>query len=167
MALNLDWLKKEKHSDKKAIRSDSMDFNASLPYDLLKWQYTIENKNYRLFNNRYKNDAIARRIVAKPAEDATRNGFRLVIPDNPEKQDKYQDALDKLLSLIHITFGIEETENSDADLQKPVNNNCIRDVTFVHAFGQTHISKSIYNDDPTDKNYQKEKSIRIRPTNSA
>ncbi|WP_278956362.1 anti-CBASS protein Acb1 family protein [Lactobacillus apis] len=182
MALNLDWLKKEKHSDKKAIRSDSMDFSASLPYDHLNWQYTIENKNYKLFNNRYKNDAIARRIVAKPAEDATRNGFRLVIPDDPEKQDKYQDALDKLRlgdaltkQLIYqrlhgdgyITFGIEETGNGDADLQKPVKNDCIRDVTFVHAFGQTHISQSVYNDDPTDKNYQKEKSIKIRPTNSA
>lgn len=182
MALNLDWLKKGKQSGKKAIRSDNMDFTASLPYDHLKWQHTIENKNYKLFNNRYKNDAIARRIVAKPAEDATRNGFRLVIPDDPEKQDKYQDALDKLRlgdaltkQLIYqrlhgdgyITFGIEETGNGDADLQKPVKNDCIRDVTFVHAFGQTHISQSVYNDDPTDKNYQKEKSIKIIPTNSA
>lgn len=181
MGLKLSWFKKDHKSKKSEARIDKMDLNPSVPYDFLKWHSTFDTQNYKLLDNQYKNDAIARRIVAKPAEDATRNGFRLVIPDDPKKQDQYQDALDKLrlgdvltkqviYQRLHgdgyITFGIDETKNIKADLSKPVNKDNIVNVTFVHAFGQSNIAQYQYNDNPTDKDYQKEQSIKIRPVNS-
>lgn len=167
---------------KKNVRSDGMNLDPNTAYSYLEWQFEHENKqDYDLLNNQFKHDAIARRVVAKPAEDATRNGWRLVIPDDPKKQDAYQDALDKLRltdvltqQLIYqrlhgdgyITFGIEEKNNNGGDLNKPLEPNNIKDVTFVHAFGQNNIQNTQYTDDPTDINYKKEQRITITPTKS-
>lgn len=167
---------------KKNVRRDALDMDPNTTYSYLKWKMEHDNvQDYNLLNNQFKHDAIARRVVAKPAEDATRNGWRLVIPDDPKKQDAYQDALDKLRlndvltqQLIYqrlhgdgyITFGIDEKNNNQGNLNKPLAPENIKDVTFVHAFGQNHIDKTQYNDDPTDINYKKEQCITITPTQS-
>src|SRR5699024_11651522 len=39
---------------------------------------------------------ISRKIVSQMAEDATRNGFRVMIPDNPNLQERIQIKLDNL-----------------------------------------------------------------------
>ena len=172
--------KKEKKEKKnKTVRSDGLDMNSRLPYSLLDWQYSWDKQNYDKLNNQYKHDAIARRVVAKPAEDATRNGWRLVIADDPDKQETYQDALDKLRlndvltqQLIYqrlhgdgyINVGVKEINNGSSDLRKPLIPENVKDVAFVHAFGQNHIEQYQYNDDPTSDNYKKEQSITIRPT---
>lgn len=168
--------------EKKNVRRDALDMDPNTAYRYLQWKMKHDNsQDYKLLNDRFKHDAIARRVVAKPAEDATRNGWRLVIPDDPKKQDAYQDALDKLRlndvltqQLIYqrlhgdgyITFGIDEKNNNEGNLNKPLTPENIKDVTFVHAFGQNNIQYTQYTDDPTDINYKKEQCITITPTQS-
>ena len=171
----------KKGKKNKTIRSDGLDMNSHLPYAMLHWRYSWDEQDYNKLNNQYKHDAIARRVVAKPAEDATRNGWRLVISDDPDKQETYQDALDKLRlndvltqQLIYqrlhgdgyINVGVKEINNGSSDLSKPLIPENVKDVAFVHAFGQNHIEQYQYNDDPTSDNYKKEQSITIRPTQS-
>lgn len=172
---------KAKNAVKNVIRMDSYDYNPKVPYSRLRWQLGQEEQDYEALNDQYKHDAIARRVVAKPAEDATRNGWRLVIPDDPDKQDAYQDALDKLRlndvltqQLIYqrlhgdgyINFGIKEAGNPSSDLSKKLEPENVVDVTFVHAFGQNHVDRYQYNDDPTSSNYKKEQSVVVNPTQS-
>lgn len=169
---------RKKEKSQSTYRVDGFDYDPQTKYDDLHWRYMGDEQNYELLNDQYKHDAIARRIVAKPAEDATRNGWRLVIPDDAKKQEAYQDALDKLKlndvltqQLIYqrlhgdgyINFGISEKNNADADTSKELLPENIEDVTFVHAFGQNHIDRLEYNDDPTSDNYKKEQDIVIRP----
>ena len=79
-------LNKVKKAVKRAFLKDSYDTNPYLPYNRLRWKSGYNEQNYDELNDEYKHNAIARRIVAKPAEDATRNGWRLVIPDDPKKR---------------------------------------------------------------------------------
>lgn len=175
--MRLPKIKVEWRNDSKEERNDGMNYNPRVPYDALKWQLTGDEQNYDLLNNQYKHDAIARRVVAKPAEDATRNGWRLVIPDDPKKQDQYQDALDKLRlndvltqQLIYqrlhgdgyINFGVKEKNATDEG--KQLNPNDVVDVSFVHAFGQNHVDSYQVNNDPTSNNFKKEQAVVIRQT---
>lgn len=175
--MRLPKIKVEWRNDSKTERIDGMNYNPRVPYDALKWQPTGDAQDYDLLNNQYKHDAIARRVVAKPAEDATRNGWRLVIPDDPKKQDQYQDALDKLRlndvltqQLIYqrlhgdgyINFGIQEKNATDES--KQLNPNDVADVAFVHAFGQNHVDSYQVNNDPTSNNFKKEQAVVIRQT---
>lgn len=176
--MKLPKIKVEWRNDSKTERSDGgMNFNPSIPYDNLTWQPVSDEQDYKKLNNQYKHDAIARRVVAKPAEDATRNGWRLVIPNDPKKQDQYQDALDKLRlndvltqQLIYqrlhgdgyINVGVKEKNATDDS--KQLNPNDVADVSFVHAFGQNHIDSYQVNNDPTSNNYKKEQAVVIRQT---
>ncbi|MCO6514935.1 MAG: DUF1073 domain-containing protein [Snodgrassella sp.] len=175
--MKLPKIKVQRRNDSKACRNDGMNYNPRVPYDSLKWQFTGDEQNYELLNNQYKHDAIARRVVAKPAEDATRNGWRLVIPDDPDKQDAYQDALDKLRlndvltqQLIYqrlhgdgyINFGVKEKNATDES--KQLNPDDVVDVAFVHAFGQNHVDSYQVNNDPTSNNFKKEQAVVIRQT---
>lgn len=175
--MRLPKIKVEWRNDSKEERNDGMNYNPRVPYDALKWQLTGDEQNYDLLNNQYKHDAIARRVVAKPAEDATRNGWRLVIPDDPKKQDQYQDALDKLRlndvltqQLIYqrlhgdgyINVGVKEKNATDD--KKQLNPDDVSDVSFVHAFGQNHVDSYQVNNDPTSNNYKKEQAVVIRQT---
>lgn len=185
-SFKVEWVETKSRNDakseKKKVRRDALDMDPNTAYRYLQWKIEHDNsQDYTVLNDRFKHDAIARRVVAKPAEDATRNGWRLVIPDDSAKQDAYQDALDKLRlndvltqQLIYqrlhgdgyITFGIDEKNNNKGDLKKPLIPENIRDVTFVHAFGQNNIQYTQYNDDPTDINYKKEQRITITSTQS-
>lgn len=175
--MRLPKIKVQWRNDSKEERNDGMNYNPRVPYDYLKWQFTGDAQDYELLNNQYKHDAIARRVVAKPAEDATRNGWRLVIPDDPKKQDQYQVALDKLglnnvltQQLIYqrlhgdgyINFGIKESHATDES--KQLNPDDVVDVTFVHAFGQNHVDSYQVNNDPTSNNFKKEQAVVIRQT---
>lgn len=175
--MRLPKIKVQWRNDSKEERNDGMNYNPRVPYDYLKWQFTGDAQDYNLLNNQYKHDAIARRVVAKPAEDATRNGWRLVIPDDPKKQDLYQDALDKLRlndvltqQLIYqrlhgdgyINFGVKEKNATDE--RKQLNPNDVVDVSFVHAFGQNHVDSYQVNNDPTSNNFKKEQAVVIRQT---
>lgn len=176
--MKLPKIKFEWRNDSKTERSDGgMNFNPRITYDNLTWQMVNDVQDYEKLNNQYKHDAIARRVVAKPAEDATRNGWRLVIPDNPKKQDQYQDALDKLRlndvltqQLIYqrlhgdgyINVGVKEKNATDDS--KQLNPDDVADVSFVHAFGQNHVDSYQVNNDPTSNNYKKEQAVVIRQT---
>lgn len=175
--MRLPKIKVQWRNDSKEERNDGMNYNPRVPYDYLKWQFTGDAQDYELLNNQYKHDAIARRVVAKPAEDATRNGWRLVIPDDPKKQDLYQDALDKLRlndvltqQLIYqrlhgdgyINFGVKEKNATDES--KQLNPDDVADVSFVHAFGQNHVDSYQVNNDPTSNNFKKEQAVVIRQT---
>ena len=175
--MRLPKIKVQWRNDSKEERNDGMNYNPRVPYDYLKWQFTGDAQDYDLLNNQYKHDAIARRVVAKPAEDATRNGWRLVIPDDPKKQDQYQVALDKLRlndvltqQLIYqrlhgdgyINFGVKEKNATDE--KKQLNPNDVVDVSFVHAFGQNHVDSYQVNNDPTSNNFKKEQAVVIRQT---
>ncbi len=174
-------LSKAKKAVKRAFVKDSYDTDPYLSYNRLRWKSGYNEQNYDDLNDEYKHNAIARRIVAKPAEDATRNGWRLVIPDDPKKQDQYQDALDKLRlndvlsqQLIYqrlhgdgyINVGVKEDNNPKGDTGEKLKPENVKDVTFVHAFGQNHVEKYQYNDDPTNRDYKKEQAIVINPTNA-
>lgn len=156
--------------------TDSIDDNPALKYNDLGWQVVSDEQDYDQLHNEFKHNAIARRIVAKPAEDATRNGFRLVIPGNPTKQAIYQQALDnlKLTQVLsqHVMYRyldgdsylhIGLLEKPASDTSTPVNVANIKNVAFVHAFGQNHIDSYYTNDDPTSIDYGKESAIVLRP----
>ncbi|WP_281829572.1 anti-CBASS protein Acb1 family protein [Lactobacillus amylolyticus] len=157
-----------------------MDLNPTVPYDDIKWQLTADIENYDGQINEYKHNPIAHTIVSKPASDATRNGFRLVIPSNPDLQAQYQLALDNLKlkkeltkQLVYrgaegdgyLSIGTLENGNS-GDTSKPIVTANVVDVPFVHAFGQNHVQECVVNDDPTSNDYGKEQAIMVQPTQS-
>lgn len=172
--------KKVKHYKSEAVfRGDSLDLSPNKTYDQITWKMESDHQNYAKLNNQYRHNAISRRIVAKPAEDATRNGWRLVIPDDPTKQEIYQKAMDKLklaevlskqiiYQRLHgdgyITFGVKEFHATDTS--EPLDPENIQNLVFVHAFGQNHIDSYRTNDDPTNINYGKEQAIVLRPQES-
>lgn len=125
----------------------------------------------------YRNNGLARKLVAKPAEDMTRNGWRIVIPDDEDKQAAYQKAMDNLQLTTKLaeefiytrlygdgyaSIGIMENHPTSTDV--PVNPTNIKDVAFVHAFGPDMVDTYLVNDDPTDINFGKEANITVQPT---
>lgn len=60
-------------------------------------RYLDRKYNYKQADHLFKSNALANRIARLPAETATRNGWRIVINNNDEKQVVYQTALDALL----------------------------------------------------------------------
>ncbi|MDH5106304.1 DUF1073 domain-containing protein [Lentilactobacillus diolivorans] len=125
----------------------------------------------------YHNNGIARKLVAKPAEDMTRNGWRIVIPDDEQKQVQYQKALDNL----HLTTKFAEEfiyarlygdgfasiglqEINATDNSTPTNPDNIKNVAFVNAFGPQNVQDYELNDDPTSLDYGQEASITYQPT---
>lgn len=172
-----DVFRKDSSDKKPQIRIDNVDDNPRRSYDDLGWKHESDIQDYEELTNQFKHDAIARRVVAKPAEDATRNGWRLVIPDNPDKQEQYQAELDRLklqdvlskqmiYQRMHgdgyITYGVQET--APTDTRTPLDPDNIENIAFIHAFGQNHVEKYQSNDDPTSMDYGKEQAVVIRPT---
>lgn len=166
---------KQKKRPKHVLRSDATDYYSGLSYDNLGWRFVSDQQDYEMLNNQFKHNAIAHRIVAKPAEDATRNGWRLVIPEDPKKQEIYQDALDNLrlndaltqqiiYQRLHgdgyLNIGVKE-KNAQTE-SKPLNPKNISTVSFVHAFGQNHVDRYQVNNDPTSDNFKKEQAVVIR-----
>lgn len=140
----------------------------------------MADQDYDLLNNIYHKNGIAHKVVSKPAEDATRNGWRIIIPNDPKKQAQYQKALDDLdlkrvlcQELIYyrlhgdgyITYGIYGSGTNNAT-NKPLDPQIqeISKVAFVHAFGQNHVEKLIANTNPASPDYMKEAAVVISGT---
>lgn len=141
--------------------------------------YTNGEQDYSRINQIFHRNGIAHKIVTKPAEDATRNGFRLVIPNDEQKQAVYQKKLDSLAMQIaqrdeliyqrrdgdaYVTYGIQEKDMTASS--EPIDPKNIEDVTFAHAFGQANVLQTYTNDDPTDPNYGKENTLVVRQTSA-
>lgn len=139
-------------------------------------QMTNENfLDYDILDHLYHTSGIAHKVVSKPAEDATRNGWRIVIPDDPDKQEQYQAALDALnlkqvlaQELIYqrlhgdgyINIGLDENKAS-VDLTAPVDPQQVNKIAFVHAFGQEHVQYIETGNDPTRDDYMKEQRLML------
>lgn len=157
--------------------NDSLDLNPRKNYQQVDFQYELTREDYQDLDNQYKTDAITHKVVSKPAEDATRNGFRIVISHNEKLQQQMQHKLDSLnlQSVLaqqivfqrsdgdgYLTIGVKELNPTSTDT--PINLENVLDVVFVHAFGQAHIKAYRTNDDPTSVDYGKEQAIVVQPT---
>ena len=159
------------------VRNDSLDLDPKAKYQQLGFKYELTREDYQDLDNQYKTDAITHKVVSKPAEDATRNGFRLVISRNEKLQQQMQQKLDSLhlQSVLaqqivfqrsngdgYLTIGVKELSATSTDT--PIDPENLVDVAFVHAFGQSHIKAYQTNDDPTSIDYGKEQAIVVVPT---
>lgn len=159
------------------VRTDSLDLDPKTRYQQLNFKYELTREDYQDLDNQYKTDAITHKVVSKPAEDATRNGFRLVISGNEKLQQQMQKKLDSLnlQSVLaqqivfqrsngdgYLTIGVKELSATSTDT--PIDPENLLDVAFVHAFGQAHIKAYQTNDDPTSIDYGKEQAIVVQPT---
>lgn len=140
-------------------------------------QLTPDDQNYELLGDLYRKNGLVHKVVAKPAHDATRNGWRLVIKGDPEKQAKYQKAMDKLglkkacaQELIYqrldgdgyLNVGVNEINQTD--LTKPLDTANIKSIAWVHPFGQKHVKAYYTNNDPSSDDYGKESAAVINQT---
>lgn len=190
LSLGLDGVDKPKSARKKRTSSqrriinDFWDYDSKIAGTPQRFGDTrpfaeFGKMDYVTLNSLFHTSGIAHKIVTKPAEDATRNGWRIVIPDNAEKQAKYQKALDDLdlkqvlsKELIYQRLhgdgyiNIAVSQNTkDADLDKPLGDQPVIDnIAFVHAFGQTHVKQNVVSDDPTDPHYMQEIRLVLMPT---
>lgn len=159
------------------VRNDSLDLDPKTRYQQLGFKYELTREDYQDLDNQYKTDAITHKVVSKPAEDATRNGFRIVISRNEKLQQQMQQKLDSLnlQSVLaqqivfqrsngdgYLTIGVKEL--SATSTNTPIDPENVLDVAFVHAFGQAHIKAYQTNDDPTSIDYGKEQAIVVVPT---
>ena len=46
----------------------------------------MADQDYELIDNIIHKNGIAHKVVTKPAQDATRNGWRIIYPSDPKKQ---------------------------------------------------------------------------------
>lgn len=141
-------------------------------------QQVIHNGDYELLSDQYHTDGIARKLVAKPAEDATRNGWRLVINGNDEKQKTYQQALSSLnlrqafmQEIIYqrlygdgyLTFGIEELSKTRTDIPLVAEN--IKSIKYINAFSPINVVQTRVNDNPLSPEYGNESAVVVNITN--
>ena len=140
---------------------------------------TYAEQNYELLDKIYHTTGIAHKVVTKPAEDATRNSWRIVINGDSKKQLQYQKALDELhleqvlsQELIYqrlhgdgyITFKLDQPGQKQ-DLSSPLGDRpVLKKITFVHAFGQDHVNHLEISNDPTSDDYMKESALVINQT---
>lgn len=162
------------------FKNDALDLKSS-NYGLIrgaKSQQVIHNGDYELLSERYHTDGIARKLVAKPAEDATRNGWRLVINGNDEKQRTYQQALSSLnlrqaftQEIIYqrlygdgyLTFGIEELNKTRTDIPLVAEN--IKSIKYINAFSPVNVLQTQVNDNPLSAEYGNESAVVVNITN--
>ena len=135
----------------------------------------ITNTRYYKYNwliNFYKTNALAHRIASMTAEAATRNHWRLIIPDDGKKQAAYQKKLNDLQDRQNMTneliyrnitgsayLNVNVDEKEKTDLATPLDVHNILEVTSINAFSQLHVRKNEICNDPTQKNFNQEKSI--------
>lgn len=162
------------------FKNDSIDFRGS-NYGLIRntaSQRVIDNGDYDLLSNEYHKNGIARKLVAKPAEDATRNGWRLVINGNDEKQRIYQQALSalnlrqaftqeiiyqRLYGDGYLTFGIDELNKTRTDIPLVIEN--IKSVEYINAFSPVNVIQTQVNNNPLSSEYGNESAVVVNITN--
>lgn len=169
--------KKTKHyRSTPVVRTDSLDLDPSTKYEDLGWRISNSKQDYQALDDRCKYDAITRKVVYQMAEDATRNGFRIIIPDKADLQATYQKGLDDLKVQDALTkqIGYEYKhgdgymsyivrETNPTDVFKPLDPNNIENLVALHVFGQNNVQGYKTNDDPTSDDYQKEDALKITP----
>lgn len=164
----------------KIFKNDSISFKGS-NYGLIgntPSQQVIHNGDYELLSRQYHEDGIARKLVAKPAEDATRNGWRLVISGSDEKQKAYQQALSaldlrqaftqeiiyqRLYGDGYLTFGIEELSKTRTDIPLVAEN--IKSVKYVNSFSPVNVIQTQVNNNPLSPEYGNESAVVVNITN--
>lgn len=169
--------KKIKHfKNTPIVRSDGLDLNPETNYENLTWKTSNVTQDYQALDDRCKYDAYARRIVYQMPEDATRNGFRIVIPSDPDLQATYQQGLDSLNTQQalaqqggyefkhgdgYIAYLVRETNpTKSSDPLDPTN---IDDLVALHVFGQNNVQSYQTNDNPMSEDFCKETALMIIP----
>ena len=126
--------RKKTESKNRTIVGDGIDLNPFTSYDNLGWKVVNDEQDYDALHNETKHNAIARRIVHKPAEDATRNGFRVIIADDPERQKMYQRLHDNLKTAQALSQQvIYQREGGDGYITIGVNENDDADSSTLHS----------------------------------
>lgn len=161
------------------VRSDSLDLNPETDYESLAWKPSNTMQNYQALDDRCKHDAYARRIAYQIPEDATRNGFRIVIPDKSDLQATYQQGLDSLKTQQaltqqggyyykhgdgYITYLVRETNTTDTS--DPLNPANIENLVALHVFGQNNVESYKTNDNPMSEDFCKETALKVIPKQS-
>lgn len=142
--------------------------------------YSVMDKDYDLLDDIYHKNGIAKKVVSKPAEDATRNGWRIVIPDDSDKQAAYQAALESLnleqafsqeiiYQRLHgdgyLGLIIDEA-NLNKSASVPVDTSAINNLVGVNAFGQSNVEEVQVNTNPLSPDYLKETGLIIKQTHA-
>ena len=171
--------KKIKHFKNKktpVVRSDSLDLNPETDYESLVWKTSNTTQDYQALDDRCKYDAYARKIAYQIPEDATRNGFRIVIPGKSNLQATYQQGLDRLKTQQaltqqggyefkhgdgYIAYLVRETNpTKSSDPLDPTN---IDDLVALHVFGQNNVQSYKTNDNPMSEDFCKETALKVIP----
>lgn len=169
--------KKVKHyKSTPVVRSDALDLDPTVDYESIAWKSSDKSQDYEALDDRYKYDAIAHKVVSKVAEDATRNGFRLVIPGKPDLQDIYQNRLNELKvqqvlsqQIIYqrkhgdgyIAYLVRETNSTNTFT--PLDSNNIDNLVALHVFGQKNVQSYLTDDNPMSDDFGKESKLKIQP----
>ena len=170
--------KKIKHyQTPQVVRNDDLDLNPRTKYQDLIWHPDfLSIQDYDAYTDRCKNDAIARKVVYKPAQDAIRNGWQIKFPKNLDLQAKIEQKMEELhvASVIgqqigfqrkdgdgYLTVGVKEINPTDT--ATPIDPNNVQDVAFIHAFGQNNVKAYRTNDNPTSLDYGKESALVVQP----
>ena len=175
--------------DSSTSRNDFMDLNVkgtSLDYAggsrPLPLEDHVNEWNQDELEAEFKSSGIAHKIVSKPAQDATRNGFRLIIPEEPELQDKYQNELEKLNLQKRFEEELEyralygdgflsigtTVEQGTENIYDPIDVNNLATVEYVHAFGHTSRIKDVQlGTNPLKNDYLKEIKLLVDPPKKA
>lgn len=137
-------------------------------------KYLDRKYNYRQADHLYKSNALAHRIASMPAETATRNGWRLIVNNNEQKQIDYKTALDNLLPKENIAneliyrniygdayLNVNVDEKEKTSLNKPLDPHNILQVNSINAFGQMHVKANQVCNDPTLPNFGKETQLEL------
>ncbi|MBD5430132.1 phage portal protein [Lactobacillus sp.] len=139
----------------------------------------LDTTDYYKLSESYHTNGIARKLVAKPAEDATRNGWRLVINGDEKKQKVYQQALSalnlraafsqeiiyqRLYGDGYITFGIDEISKTRTDIPLMADN--IKNVKYVNAFSPINVVQTRVNDNPMSEDYGNESAVVVNITSN-
>lgn len=135
-------------------------------------RYLDRKYNYKQADYLFKSNALANRIARLPAETATRNGWRIVINHNDEKQVVYQAALDALLPKEKIAseiiyrniigdayLNVNVDEKHRTSLEQPLDPHNILKVNSINAFSQMHVKANQICNDPTLENFGKEEKL--------
>lgn len=169
--------------DNKEYKTDFFDYESKLAGTPQRFgdtrpfrTYSVMDKDYDLLDDIYHKNGIAKKVVAKPAEDATRNGWRIVIPDDSDKQAAYQNALDKLnleqafsqeiiYQRLHgdgyLGLIVDEAKYNTSE-SNPIETDKINSVVGVNAFGQSNIQEVQVNTNPWSTDYLKETGLIMR-----
>jgi len=126
------------------------------------------------YRNLYEGDGFARRIVDLPVSDMTREGFEVVGDEEGEILDELKricavEKLSRMLkwgSVFGGAVGVVGLMDGQ-DLDKPLNENRLKSVEFIHVFDRfrIHWSNDDLYKDPNEKNFGQIEYYHVTPRN--